>query len=254
MHLRKTTPRAGSRPMPFLTAKAKELEQLSQRRTSALMRLSGLRIQGTDLQKQETAKLREQVLNFLKTAQNGEQAVFFVETGKGVIPLRVKHTIEGKVWITQQPYTRGTMSSKPYDGLIRILQGGFKGRYFPNTTISNQRQAMSSYAIEHHEPAGITHGDRYSVQFMGVAQTEQGGNRGSKMPITFPRNEQHFVEKIPTENIVCVTVQLDRKATIKEKQEKRKFYTAEIKKKYGIPVKFIEKVPLGIEEQLFIKY
>lgn len=233
MPIKKTKPRAGSKPMTYFKGTTRELAAINQKKALVMAKRAGLRFYSESQATTEVKRFLEHTKTIAKNLENGKSVLTIIETKNGLIPIKMTKTRRGKLLFHQQPFTHGvsgyTFSS--FEHLQKILKTGFLGRNPPNTIIKIERERQAFPTTARPPKEELAKGDRYSIELM--AALGHGETRNMLIP------GEHFVEKALPKEIVSVNITLDRLVPTKVTEQKKRFYIETIQKKFGVPIKFI---------------
>jgi hypothetical protein len=220
MPLKRTIPRAESRPMVYFKGTQKEASELGPKRLAIRLLRNGL-----------NAEDAQRIITRVQEAQKGLEGEKNIKviTSRGGIIIYVKKLSGGRIFVSQKPLTRANTNPKSYQELVDILTGRFKGMFTPNALFSEGRMRITSWATTNREK-GIIYGDKYAIETNSPFKEEA---------FRSDQEKQVFIEKINPNELVSVNIKLNNGITEQERKEKMDYYKTQIQQRFGVPVKFV---------------
>ncbi len=174
---------------------------------------------------------KKQLLRLGKTLKEGDASRVFLETPAGRFFFSVRK-IKSQIKISPAPLImnspgRATNSNNPYEGLMLILEKGFQSSFS-----SNAFAGMNPMQVERVSGSGnpFIEGDGYEISF---AVPDMANVKG------FPEHGEALVKEAGAKDIGSISIMLNPQEQSPAKLKgKALFYSEQIGKKYGIPLKF----------------
>ena len=178
-------------------------------------------------------------------AEGNEQEEYYLFTLKKVgknLLIRPQPFVHTMCWVATKDNSNyefdDKFSTKYFEALKSILDTGFisphgrtDGNVYPKQDREHYFNEMYDSQKALNVESSITSGDSYSIELFSTKGYSYSGNDPLGM---------HTIEKASPERISAVNISLSSKALSEQREEKIKFYTEQINRKYHIPVRFLD--------------
>ena len=233
MPIKQTKPRSGSTPMIYFEGNARGFSHLKLRR-----RFGGIRLTAP-------FKVRSEILAAMKKRKSEQVTLAKIEKKGEATHIAIRAVRIGRRYlVSQAPARHGVTSGGFWKGYIpsflglkTILKDGFRPNHpvlIENVEIQAARgisrfakQSFSSAALKKEERI-VTRGDSYTIYLNPIIK-----------PTTKQDGIQYGVAVAKNNQLLGITIKLQRGISRKKRKIKIEFYRRYIQKQFGIPVKFV---------------